>query len=161
MPKTPRRLVGRLPGRVRGLVGRSPIDRLVDEPVDRPVDQPAQPPGPQTRPRAEQAEETDGPGEQRGELLLSNLVAGKSLTAGLIAEVRARLAAEDYDGATSIAAALEDDPITKDVGTLCFGMVAARRQFTRLAWQKLSATPVDLWSRYAADELVRAGLQVD
>lgn len=154
MPRTTRRLLGRLPGRVPGLARLSPVDEQADQPIDESAE-------PQSQAPTEQAEEADSLDEQRGELLLSNLVAGKSLTTGLVAEVRARLAAEDFDGATSIAAALEDDPITKDVGALCFGLVAARRGFTRLAWQKLSATPVDLWSRYAADELVRAGLQVD
>jgi hypothetical protein len=151
MPTTPRRLIGsHLPGGVRDLARRLRAGASEQAPP-QPAPATQEPVGSDARAAEEHA----------GERLLSNLIAGKSLTAGLVAEVEARLAAEDFEQATAISAALENDPATRDVGALCFGLVAAHRGFARLAWQKLSATPVDLWSRYAADELVRAGLQVD
>ena len=102
-----------------------------------------------------------GGGAAGGDPLLEALRTGGSLTDGLVAEIRARLAAEDTAGATSIAAALERDPATHDVGNLAVGLVAAHRGFMPLAWHALSRTPSELWSRYAAGDFVRAGVTQD
>ncbi len=95
------------------------------------------------------------------EPLLAALRQGRSLTAGLVDEVRDRLAADDVAGATSMAAALRIDPSTRAVGDLCSGVVAFHGGYLELAWHHLSATPRELWSRHALSEYVRAGVDQD
>lgn len=145
MPSVTRRLARRyLPEEVLGLARRARSAAPA----------PLRPSGPARIPAARA-------GRHGGDTLVGALVAGRSLTGGLVAEVRGLLADGQITTATSIAAALEHDPSTRDVGALCSGLVAAHRGFTQLAWHELSSTPRDLWSRYAAGELVRAGVVQD
>jgi hypothetical protein len=108
-------------------------------------------------------EDAPGAGEDRtgSEPGLDAVRQGRPVTAAVVAEVRDLIAADDLAGATSIAAALTADPGTRDVGHLCFGIVSFQRGYVPLAWQHFSATPLELWSRHAAFEYVRAGLQQD
>jgi hypothetical protein len=101
-----------------------------------------------------------GPGSET-EPLIAALRAGRSLAAGLVAEIRSRVTADDLSGATAMAAALSKDPATAEVGDLCFGIVSFHRGFVELAWQQFSSTPRDLWSQYATSEYVRAGVDQD
>lgn len=100
-------------------------------------------------------------GTAESDPLLAALRQGRPLTTGLVAEVRERIAAEDFAGATSIAAALTADPSTSEVGHLCSGVVAFHRDYLELAWQHLSVTTPALWSRHAVSEYVRAGVDQD
>ena len=100
-------------------------------------------------------------GSAESDPLLAALRQGRPLSAGLVAEIRERISAQDFTGATSIAAALAADPSTREVGDLCFGLVAFHRDYVELAWSKLSSTPLDLWSRHATAEYVRAGVDQD
>lgn len=86
---------------------------------------------------------------------------GRSLAAGLVEEIRARLAADDLASATAMAASLQKDPETHAVGDLCVGIVSFHRGYVELAWHAFSDTPVELWSRFAASEYVRAGVDRD
>ena len=95
------------------------------------------------------------------EPLIAALREGRSLTAGLVAEIRSRVTAGDLSGATAMAAALSRDPATAEVGNLCFGIVSFHRGFVELAWQQFSSCSRDLWSQYAASEYVRAGVDRD
>ena len=79
------------------------------------------------------------------EPLIAALREGRSLTSGLVAEVRDRVAADDISGATAMAAALSRETTTQAVGHLCFGIVSFHRGYVELAWQKFSSTPTDLW----------------
>ena len=95
------------------------------------------------------------------EPLIAALREGRSLAAGLVAEVRDRVAADDLAGATAMSAALSRDATTAAVGDLCFGIVSFDRGYVELAWQKFATTPVELWSRFAPSEYVRAGVDQD
>ncbi len=81
--------------------------------------------------------------------------------AALVAEVRARIAADDLAGATAMAVDLGKDPSTREVGDLCFGIVAFDRGYTELAWEKFAHLPRDLWSQYAVSAYVSAGIDHD
>jgi hypothetical protein len=83
------------------------------------------------------------------------------LTAGVVAEVRDLIAADDITGATAVAAALTQDPSTRTLGDVCLGIVSFHRGFPELAWHHFSSVPLQLWARYAAFEYVRAGLGQD
>lgn len=100
-------------------------------------------------------------GRVEAEPLIAALRQGRSLTAGLVAEIRARVTAGDISGATAMAAALSRDGATAEVGDLCFGIVSFHRGYLELAWQKFSSSPRDLWSQFAASEYVRAGVDQD
>ena len=95
------------------------------------------------------------------EPLIAALREGRSLTGGLVAEVRDRIAAGDISGATAMSAALSRDTTTEAVGNLCFGIVSFHRGFVELAWQKFTSTPSEVWSRFAPSEYVRAGVSQD
>lgn len=102
-----------------------------------------------------------GPGaaSPRGrEPVVEALRKGRSLSEGLVAEVRSLLKRDDVAGATAVAATLRDDPSTRELGLVCSGLVAFHRDYTRLAWAELSQTSPDTWSRYAAAEYARAGV---
>lgn len=100
-------------------------------------------------------------GVSEPEPLIAALREGRSLTAGLVAEIRDRVTAGDLVGATAMAASLRREDSTRAVGDLCFGIVSFHRGYSELAWQAFSTTPAELWSRFAASEYVRAGIDQD
>ena len=101
------------------------------------------------------------PAAGRDDALVRALRQGKPLGAGLVAEVRGLLRAGDTDGAISVAAALRRDPSASVLGHLCSGIVASSRGFGRLAWSELAEVPLELWSRFAVREYLKAGLVHD
>lgn len=98
---------------------------------------------------------------QEQEPLLAALREGRSLTAGLVDEVRDRLERGDVSGATAMSAALRREPAMAQVGALCFGIVAFHRGFRPLAWHELRTTPRALWSRFAPTEFSQSGVEQD
>lgn len=112
------------------------------------------------RSRAGEAVGATQPDAPRGgrEPLVTALRQGRPLSEALVAEVRSLVRRGDHAGATAIAAALRDDPSTEELGRLCSGLVAFHRDWTRLAWDELSRTSRDSWSRHAAAEYARAGV---
>lgn len=103
----------------------------------------------------------DAPAATGDDALVRALRQGKPLGAGLVAEVRGLLRAGDTDGAVSVAAALRRDPSAEVLGHLCSGIVASARGFERLAWSELAEVPLELWSRFAVREYLKAGLVHD
>src|SRR4051812_39795481 len=75
---------------------------------------------------------TGGPDRAEAEPLIAALREGRSLTAGLVAEIRSRITAGDFSGATAMSAALGKDASTAEVGDLCFGLVSFHRGFVEL-----------------------------
>ena len=100
-------------------------------------------------------------GRAGAEPLIAALREGRSLTQGLVDEVRGLVAKGDHSGAIAMSAALGRDASTAEVGDLCFGIVSFDRGYVELAWQRFASAPRDLWSRYAASEYVRAGVDQD
>ncbi len=78
-----------------------------------------------------------------------------------MAQVREDVSEGRAPVAVAVSNALARQPETADVGALAAGIVAFRRGFPILAWEKLSRLPVELWAAHAPEEYVRAGLALD
>jgi len=88
------------------------------------------------------------------------LTRGRSTAAAVSAEVRALLAGKAYSRARALAASLQQDRATRATGDLAAGIVAAAGGYPELTWSLLRDLPDGVWSRYAPDEYVRAGLRM-
>ena len=96
-----------------------------------------------------------------GQEILEVLRRGGSLAEAVVAQVREDVAEGRAPVAVAVSNALARQPETADVGALAAGIVAFRRGFPILAWEKLSRLPVELWAAHAPEEYVRAGLALD
>ncbi len=86
---------------------------------------------------------------------------GGGLAEAVAAQTRHLLGQRQRDVALALATSLLQDPATGPAGALALGIVAGDRDHHALAWFHLQGLPVELWSRYAASEWVRAGLDQD
>ena len=162
MPSLARRLARRyLPHRVRRaglvLIGQDrPAGRPKPKSQAKPKPKSTAKPKPRKKVVAQRSEPPKPPAGQ--EPLVLVLRRGGSLTEALVAEARHLLSHRQRPVATSLGAALLRDTATAQAGDLALGITAASRNFQALAWHHLQNLPDEIWTRHAAREWVRAGL---
>jgi hypothetical protein len=105
--------------------------------------------------------ERRAPPEPALEPLLRSLERGRRLDRAVIGQVRSLVGARQYHRAESLAESLRRYPETEALGRLAGGIVAYRRGFVELAWERLRTVPREIWTDFAAAEYVRSGLAVD
>jgi hypothetical protein len=151
MPSRVRELARQLlPPGVRRAALRVTGDRLSEQNPARGGGQDGAKPGGQAANPAQQ--------EQR---LIEVLRRGGSLAEAVVAQVRADVSEGRAPAAVAVSNALGRRPETAEVGSLAAGIVAFHRGYPKLAWEKLSRLPVELWAAHAPEEYVRAGLSLD
>jgi hypothetical protein len=93
--------------------------------------------------------------------LLRALERGRPVERAVVAQVRALISAGEPHRAESIAEGLRRHEDTRALGHLAGGIVAFRRGFVELAWDRMRSLPRELWLPLAAAEYVRSSLAVD
>jgi Glycosyl transferase family 8 len=114
--------------------------------------------GPQAAPESAATPSTDN-GPDRAALVRA-LTRGSSVEHAVLTQVRALLAAEEWDTVQSLAESLRRHSETATLGHLAGGMAAFRRGYTELAWDHLRGVPREAWAPVAAAEYVRSGLAI-
>ena len=81
---------------------------------------------------------------------MRSLERGRPLDRPIVAQVRSLVAAKEHHRAESIAASLLRAAETETLGRVAGGIVAYRRGFVELAWERLHTLPRDVWTEFAA-----------
>ena len=156
MPSLARTLVRRhLPHRIRAagleLLGRRPVPPVPRRPFKSRTPKKARP----------KRQRVSVPPPVPASALVTALRHGRPVAEAVALEVRALLAQQRRGQALSVATALRNDPATDRIGDLAAGIVAEHGGYLALAWSHLAPLPPELWTRYAAREYARAGLDQD
>lgn len=167
MPSMARRLTRRyLPHRIRTaaleLIGRRPTHQSSPSARTTKQAKPAKPVSVKKSAKRRTSKHRPVPAPPfTGGPLVEVLRRGGALPEALVAETRKLLAQGQRAPANAVACALEAEPSTAELGALLAGIVAAAGDYHALAWSKLRDVPEALWTRYAAREFARSGLNAN